>query len=126
MENLGNIPSHFKWSVLDCPEKDFKAVFIPEEGIIPAKGKIDMKINRNYYGRQKESFQKQISVKDGDDFDGVFIRAPAITKIGSNAEAIAWENGQIVGCVEGKNMALTFHPELTEDLAFHKMWLEIL
>ena len=84
------------------------------------------KINRNYYGRQKESFQKQISVKDGDDFDGVFIRAPAITKIGSNAEAIAWENGQIVGCVEGKNMALTFHPELTEDLAFHKMWLEIL
>ena len=68
--------------------------------------------------------QKQISVKDGDDFDGVFIRAPAITKIGSNAEAIAWENGQIVGCVEGENMALTFHPELTDDLTFHKMWLK--
>ena len=87
-------------------------------------GKIDMKIDRNYYGRQKESFQKEISVKDGDDFDGVFIRAPAITKIGDNAEAIAWENGQIVGCVEEKNMALTFHPELTDDLTFHKMWLK--
>ena len=89
-------------------------------------GKIDMKIDRNYYGRQKESFQKQVSVKNGCDFDGIFIRAPAITKIGNNVEAIAWENGQIVGCIEGRNMALTFHPELTGDLSFHKMWLEML
>ena len=87
-------------------------------------GKIDMEIDRNYYGRQKESFQKQISVRDGYSFDGVFIRAPAITKIGDKVEAIAWENKQIVGCVEGKHMALTFHPELTDDLTFHKMWLE--
>ena len=87
-------------------------------------GKIDMKIDRNYYGRQKESFQKQITVKSNYDFDGVFIRAPAITKIGDKVEAIAWENKQIVGCVEVKHMALTFHPELTDDLTFHKMWLE--
>ena len=89
-------------------------------------GKIDMRIDRNYYGRQKESFQKQITVKGNYDFDGVFIRAPAITKIGNNVEAIAWESGQIVGCIEEKNMALTFHPELTDDLTFHKMWLESL
>tara|TARA_Y100001970_G_scaffold119370_1_gene148098 strand:- start:33 stop:572 length:540 start_codon:yes stop_codon:yes gene_type:complete len=89
-------------------------------------GKMDIEINRNYYGRQKESFQKQITVKGKDDFDGVFIRAPAITRLGDNVEAIAWENGQIVGCTEGRNMALTFHPELTDDLSFHKMWLEML
>ena len=44
IENLGNIPSKFCWSVLDGNEKDFQATFIPKEGIIPAKGKIDMKI----------------------------------------------------------------------------------
>ena len=36
IENLGNIPSKFSWSVLDCAPKDFKATFIPKEGIVPA------------------------------------------------------------------------------------------
>ena len=42
--NMGNIPSRFRWSILDCHEKDFKATFIPEEGVVPAKGTVDMKI----------------------------------------------------------------------------------
>jgi len=87
-------------------------------------GKIDIKIDRNYYGRQKESFQKKIEVKGNLQFNGIFIRAPAITSIGNGVEAIAWENNQIVGCMEKKNMALTFHPELTDNPIFHKMWLE--
>ena len=87
-------------------------------------GKINMEIDRNYYGRQKESFQKQISVRDGYSFDGVFIRAPAITSIGEKITPIAWNNENIVGCTDGKNMALTFHPELTDDFRFHKLWLE--
>ena len=57
-------------------------------------------------------------------FKGVFIRAPAIISIGTETNPIAWSDENVVGCIEGKNMALTFHPELTNDLTFHKLWLE--
>jgi len=87
-------------------------------------GKIDMIIDRNYYGRQKDSFEKNIRMENNKIFKGVFIRAPAITSIGNKTKPIAWADDDIVGCIEGKNMALTFHPELTNDLTFHKLWLE--
>ena len=86
--------------------------------------KMDIEINRNYYGRQKDSFEASVTLENKDAFNGVFIRAPAITSIGNKATAIAWKGKEIVGCIEGKNMALTFHPELTNDLTFHKMWKE--
>jgi len=86
--------------------------------------KMDIEINRNYYGRQKDSFEASVTLENKDAFNGVFIRAPAITSLGNKATAIAWRGKEIVGCIEGKNMALTFHPELTNDLTFHKMWKE--
>ena len=87
-------------------------------------GKIDMRTNRNYYGRQKDSFEKSINLENKNKFKGIFIRAPAITIIGPNVEPIAWDEEKIVGCREQKHMALTFHPELTDDLTFHKMWVD--
>ena len=86
--------------------------------------KMDFEIDRNYYGRQKDSFEKDIRIKNGKVFKGIFIRAPAILSLGSKTEAIAWDEEMVVGCKMDKNMALTFHPELTDDLRFHKMWLE--
>tara|TARA_B100000809_G_C14891568_1_gene442845 strand:+ start:51 stop:626 length:576 start_codon:yes stop_codon:yes gene_type:complete len=86
--------------------------------------KMDIEINRNYYGRQKDSFEASITLGNKDVFNGVFIRAPAIISVGEKATAIAWKGEEIVGCIDGKNMALTFHPELTNDLTFHKMWKE--
>ena len=85
-------------------------------------GKMDIQIDRNYYGRQKDSFQSKITMKDNGQFDGIFIRAPAITSIGEKTKPIAWKGKDIVGCTDGKNMALTFHPELTNDVRFHKIW----
>lgn len=87
-------------------------------------GKIDMEIDRNHYGRQKDSFEKEIIIEDNHIFQGIFIRAPAIISIGPKAKPIAWSNNNIVGCIEEKNMALTFHPELTNDLTFHEIWIE--
>ena len=84
--------------------------------------KMDIEINRNYYGRQKDSFEASITLENKNVFNGVFIRAPVITAVGEKATAIAWKGEEIVGCIEGKNMALTFHPELTSDLTFHKRW----
>ena len=86
--------------------------------------KMDIEIDRNYYGRQKDSFETKITLENERTFDGVFIRAPAIKKIGDNVKPIAWKNKEIVGCTSGRNMALTFHPELTNDARFHKIWTE--
>ena len=87
-------------------------------------GKMNIEIDRNYYGRQKDSFETKITVEGNEMFKGIFIRAPAITSIGEKIRPIAWNNKNIVGCTDGKNMALTFHPELTNDLKFHKIWIE--
>jgi|TARA_B100001094_G_scaffold85303_1_gene81687 5'-phosphate synthase pdxT subunit len=84
--------------------------------------KMNYTINRNHYGRQINSFEDTLEIEGYPNFRGVFIRAPAITNIGK-AEPIAFYKNEIVGCVEGKNMALTFHPELTNDNYFHSMWL---
>ena len=86
--------------------------------------KMNVEIDRNYYGRQKDSFQSKITVKDDKEFNGIFIRAPTITSIGENVVSIAQDGENIVGCTESKHMALTFHPELTNDFRFHKLWLE--
>tara|TARA_Y100000588_G_C13696877_1_gene686918 strand:- start:15 stop:500 length:486 start_codon:yes stop_codon:yes gene_type:complete len=86
--------------------------------------KMDFMINRNYYGRQKDSFEKDIRIENDKAFRGVFIRAPAIISLGPKTEAIAWDEEMVVGCKMDKNMALTFHPELTNDLRFHEMWLD--
>ena len=84
--------------------------------------KMDYVIDRNFYGRQIDSFEETLEIKDNPDFRGVFIRAPAITNVGSS-KPIAFCKGKIVACTDRKNMALTFHPELTNDTYFHEMWL---
>ena len=84
--------------------------------------KMDFTIDRNFYGRQIDSFENILEVENYPNFRGVFIRAPAITDVGK-AKPIAYCKSEIVGCVDGKNMALTFHPELTSDSYFHEMWL---
>ena len=88
--------------------------------------KIDIEIDRNYYGRQRDSFETKITLENNESFDGVFIRAPAIKKLGNDVKPIAWKNKEIVGCTSGKNMALTFHPELTNDTRFHKIWINLI
>ena len=87
--------------------------------------KMDYVIDRNFYGRQIDSFEEKLEIEDYPNFRGVFIRAPAITKVG-NSKPIAHCKSNVVGCIEGKNMALTFHPELTGDSFFHKMWIDAL
>ena len=84
---------------------------------------INITTSRNFYGRQIDSFEETLEIEDYSNFRGVFIRAPAITDIGKT-KAIAYCRNKVVGCVEGQNMALTFHPELTNDSYFHKMWIE--
>ncbi len=87
-------------------------------------GVLDIGIRRNAYGRQIDS-----SIREGK-FEGtpiemVFIRAPKIERVGPGVEVIATEGSDPVVVRQGRVMAATFHPELSEDARVHKAFLEL-
>jgi 5'-phosphate synthase pdxT subunit len=94
--------------------------------IVPLKA-IDMDVKRNAFGRQKESFEKSININNFDKpYSAVFIRAPIIEKVWGNCEVLAKVDEKIV-MVRQKNLfALSFHPELTDDIRVHKYFLEMI
>jgi 5'-phosphate synthase pdxT subunit len=87
-------------------------------------GAIDIVIRRNAYGRQIDS-----SIREGLFCDApiemVFIRAPKIERIGPGVEVLATERQDPVVVRQGKTMAATFHPELSDDPRVHKAFLEL-
>lgn len=92
----------------------------------PGLGALDITIRRNAYGRQVDSSIRQgKSVLGGDPLEMVFIRAPRIEQVGDKVEVLAREGGDPVLVRQGKTMAATFHPELSEDRRVHKAFLEL-
>ena len=90
-------------------------------------GLVDMKVSRNAYGRQVDSFEADVSIPEiGKDFRGVFIRAPVIEKVWNETEVFAKYKDSIVGAKKGNILALTFHPELTDDLRIHEYFLRMI
>jgi pyridoxal 5'-phosphate synthase pdxT subunit len=88
---------------------------------------VDMQVERNAYGRQKESFEKLLSIKGiAKSYHAVFIRAPVITKIWGTTEILATVGKKIVMARQNNYLALSFHPELTNDLRIHQFFLEML
>ncbi|HLE97613.1 MAG TPA: pyridoxal 5'-phosphate synthase glutaminase subunit PdxT [Candidatus Thermoplasmatota archaeon] len=84
-------------------------------------GLVDMAVDRNAFGRQRESFEADLDVKGLDaPFRGVFIRAPAVTRTWGAAEALATLGERTVAVREGNVLALAFHPELTDDVRLHR------
>jgi 5'-phosphate synthase pdxT subunit len=87
-------------------------------------GAIDIAIRRNAYGRQVDS-----SIREGrfGDYpiEMVFIRAPKIERLGSGVEVLATEGKDPVVVRQGKTMAATFHPELTDDPRVHQVFLDL-
>ncbi|TYR78150.1 pyridoxal 5'-phosphate synthase glutaminase subunit PdxT [Priestia megaterium] len=82
----------------------------------PHIGVMDIKVARNSFGRQRDSFEATLNIKGiGDDFVGVFIRAPHIVEVGNNVEILATHNDRIVAARQGQFLGCSFHPELTED-----------
>jgi 5'-phosphate synthase pdxT subunit len=90
----------------------------------PTLGAIDVTAERNAWGRQVHSFTGAVEVAPlGGSFDGVFIRAPRITRVGRGVEVIATLAGEPVGVRQGRIVALSFHPELTADTRLHAWFL---
>jgi 5'-phosphate synthase pdxT subunit len=92
-------------------------------------GVMAIKVRRNAFGRQRESFESELSIPvlGEKSFHGVFIRAPVIEQANSNVEVIArLADSQMVAARQGKLLACAFHPELTDDTRLHKYFLDII
>lgn len=82
----------------------------------PHLGLMNIGVERNSFGRQKESFEANLVIKDvAEDYNAVFIRAPHIVSAGEGTEVLAKCDGRIVAARDGQYLGCSFHPELTDD-----------
>ena len=95
-------------------------------------GGIDMTVRRNAFGRQVDSFERDIEVRGlagaaGHPFRAVFIRAPWVEETGSEVEVLAAVpgTGRIVAVRQGPLLATSFHPELTGDVRVHRLFVDM-
>ncbi|MGI0101980.1 MAG: pyridoxal 5'-phosphate synthase glutaminase subunit PdxT [Nitrosotalea sp.] len=88
----------------------------------------DISIERNAFGRQKDSFEADISLeKIGvSKFHGIFIRAPSVIDAGKDVEILSKFNEKIVAIKQGNIVGTSFHPELTADLSIHKYFVSLI
>jgi 5'-phosphate synthase pdxT subunit len=99
----------------------------------PLLGLMDIKVQRNAFGRQIDSFETDLDVPElkqatgtKEDYHAVFIRAPIIESVGADAKVLASvPDGRIVAAQQGHLLATSFHPELTNDTRFHEYFLSL-
>lgn len=99
----------------------------------PLLGLMDIKVERNAFGRQVDSFEIDLDVPElqhatgtKQPYHAVFIRAPLIESVSGDAKALAaLDDGRIVAAQQGHLLATAFHPELTNDTRFHEYFLSL-
>ena len=88
-------------------------------------GLVDLTVRRNAYGRQVASFETDLDLAGDDEpLRGVFIRAPRVEAVAPEVEVLAEHDGEPVLVRQGRFLAATFHPELTDDTRVHELFLE--
>ncbi len=94
----------------------------------PLLGLMDVGVRRNAFGTQLDSFEANLDAPDvspNRQVPAVFIRAPVIERVGDGVEVLArLPDGRAVAARQGSMMATAFHPELTDDLSFHRYFVE--
>ncbi|KUO96177.1 pyridoxal 5'-phosphate synthase glutaminase subunit PdxT [Ferroacidibacillus organovorans] len=90
-------------------------------------GVMDTVVDRNSFGRQRESFEADLPISeiDGDAFPCVFIRAPHIVSTGADVSVLATYGEKIVAARQGNRLVTAFHPELSDDLRMHAYFLDM-
>jgi pyridoxal 5'-phosphate synthase pdxT subunit len=99
----------------------------------PLLGLMDIKVARNAFGRQVDSFEADLDIAElklatdtTHPYHAVFIRAPIIEEVRGKAKVLsALEDGRIVAAQEGHLLATSFHPELTSDTRFHEYFISL-
>lgn len=97
------------------------------DGEQPLLRLMDIKARRNAFGRQVKSFETELEMPllGGEPFPGIFIRAPWIEQAGPDVEILASHDGHAVAARQGRLLVTAFHPELTDDLRLHRLFLEM-
>jgi pyridoxal 5'-phosphate synthase pdxT subunit len=93
-------------------------------------GGIDMTARRNAFGRQLDSFEREVTLQldgagPGTPFHAVFIRAPWVERAGERVTVLGTDNGRIVAVRQGPLLATAFHPELTPDRRIHELFVKM-
>jgi len=111
------------------------AIFLSKDAKLkqPLLGLMDIKVERNAFGRQVDSFETDLEIDElmeatgtKDAYHAIFIRAPLIESVHGNAKVLsALEDGRIVAAQEGHLLATSFHPELTSDTRFHEYFVSL-
>ncbi|MCX6668863.1 MAG: pyridoxal 5'-phosphate synthase glutaminase subunit PdxT [Methanothrix sp.] len=100
---------------------------IEGDGKVRPLGLMDIKIGRNAFGSQRESFEADLEVQGLEQpYRAVFIRAPAIVEVGEGVQVLARVGEAVVAARQKSILALAFHPELTSDMRFHQIFLKML
>jgi 5'-phosphate synthase pdxT subunit len=92
----------------------------------PTLDLMDIDVRRNAFGRQVDSFETDIDIAgiEGPPLHAVFIRAPTIESVGEGVQVLGQlEGGEIVAARQGNLLATSFHPELTDDLRMHALFV---
>lgn len=95
----------------------------------PILGLMDVKVNRNAFGRQIDSFETHLHIEPlGEQpFPAVFIRAPVVTTTGEDVNVLAsLSDGRVVAVQQGHLLATAFHPELTSDTRLHQYFTDMI
>ena len=89
---------------------------------------MDIEVKRNGYGRQLDSFTTKVRLPElsPKEIPLVFIRAPYVVDVAPQVDVLLRVNGNIVACRQDNMLATSFHPELTEDLSFHKYFVDMI
>jgi pyridoxal 5'-phosphate synthase pdxT subunit len=103
------------------------AILLAREVLSPAQPSLrlmDIRVERNAYGRQADSRIVRIPMNRSEEFEAVFIRAPIIRGVGEGVRVLARYEGDPVWVEQGRHMVTTFHPELTGDPRIHQRFVE--
>lgn len=88
-------------------------------------GALDIEIERNSFGRQHDSFESNLDISGiGNDFKGIFIRAPSVISTGPQVQILSRFDGKIVAVQQENIIGTSFHPELSGDNRMHKLFIE--
>ena len=100
---------------------------IEGDGRVKPLGLMDIKISRNAFGPQRESFEADLEIVGMErPYRAVFIRAPAIAQVGRGVQILARVGDRVVAARQKNLLALAFHPELTDDSRVHQIFLKML
>ncbi|MGD1818716.1 MAG: pyridoxal 5'-phosphate synthase glutaminase subunit PdxT [Pleomorphochaeta sp.] len=97
-----------------------------QQGYEKAFNSLPVTVKRNAYGRQLGSFVTTQDIKGIGNFEMIFIRAPYIEKVDDGVEILAQVDNKIVGVRYKNQLALAFHPELSNDKSIHKYFLSMI